>query len=193
MAEHPMLPLSPPPMGIVVAGLSQARRHKRRFDAVITLEDPGCRSANQLRFNRQPAPAHLILAFEDVDDDTLGVRVATREQVAEALTFAQEHAAGSLLVHCFHGVGRSAGIALAIMADRLGAGSEAEALEHLLAIRPIATPNLVVVKHADDILERRGGLISAVSAWEASAPGLKEKREARLHLVKSSPQLYSWL
>jgi len=183
----------PSPGDVVVASLSQARKHKRRFDAVLTLEDPGCRSANQLRFTRHPSPPHLVLAFEDVDDDSLGVRVASRDQVVEALEFARRHALGSLLVHCFHGVGRSAAIALAIIADRLGPGADSAALNQLLMIRPSATPNLVVVKLADDILERQGGLIAAVAAWEMIAPGLKERREARLQMVKSSPQLYSWL
>lgn len=177
---------------IVVASLSQARKHKRSFDAVITLEDPSCRPANRLRFTRRPAPPHLVLAFEDVDDDTLGVRVATRDQVADALTFGRSHTAGSLLVHCFHGVGRSAAVALAIMADRLGPGEERAALDRLIEIRPESTPNLVVVKLADDVLGRRGRLIAAVSAWEAEAPGLAEKRTARLQLVQSNPQLYSW-
>ncbi|CAN5379081.1 hypothetical protein BH10PSE3_BH10PSE3_07500 [soil metagenome] len=185
--------LGPAAGDIVVGSLSQARKHKRRFDAVITLEDPGCRSANKLRFNRHPSPAHLVLAFEDVDDDTLGVRVATQDQVAEALAFARAHSKGSLLVHCFHGVGRSAAIALAVMSDRLGPGNERAAIDRLLTIRPIATPNLVVVKLADNVLQRQGELVAAVAAWEAAAPGLKEKREARLRLVRTNPELYSWL
>jgi len=185
--------LLPAPSDIIVGSLSQARKHKRRFDAVITLEDPACRPANRLRFTRRPSPAHLVLAFEDVDDDTLGVRVATHEQVAETIAFGRAHNAGSLLVHCFHGVGRSAAVALAIMADRLGPGAERKALEQLLAVRPQSTPNIVVVKLADDILARNGQLIATVAAWEAETPGLKEKRAMRLQMVKSSPELYTWL
>ena len=77
-----------------------------------TIEDSGRRPADGLRFWRSPAPAHLVLAFEDVDDDGLGIQVATREQVAQALAFAHDHRAGALLIHCLHGVGRSAAIAL---------------------------------------------------------------------------------
>lgn len=193
MVRPQTAPLDPAPGDVVVASLSQARKHKRRFDAVITLEDPACPPANRLRFTRRPAPAHLVLAFEDVDDDTLGVRVATCDQVADALGFARTHVSGSLLIHCFHGVGRSAAIALAVIADRLGPAAELASLERLLAIRPEATPNLVVVKHADQILGRDGALIATVAAWEANEPGLSEKREARLRLLRSSPQSYSWL
>lgn len=179
------------PGDVVVANLARARRIKRRFDAVITLEDPTCRTSNQLRFHKLPSPAHLILAFEDVDDDNVGIRVATRAEVASALNFARMNSSGSLLIHCYHGVGRSAAIALGILADRAGAGDEAAALKQLLALRPEATPNLVVVKLADDILQRNGSLIAALAEWEAEAPSLREKREARRAFLRSHPHLYS--
>ena len=182
----------PTPGDLVIASLSQAKRHKRRFDAVITLEDPGCRPAHRLRFARRPAPPHLVLAFEDVDDDTLGIRVATLQQVEEALKFARRHADGSLLVHCFHGVGRSTAIALSVLADRLGAGAESQAMDRLLLLRPTATPNLVVVKLADQALGRGGRLIAALAAWEQTAPGMAEVREARLKFLKNNPRSYTW-
>jgi predicted protein tyrosine phosphatase len=178
---------------VVVASLSQARKHKRRFEAVITLEDPACRPSLKLRFYRKPAPAHLVLAFEDVDDDTIGVRVATRALVEQALAFAREHVASPLLIHCFHGVGRSAAMALAIIADRMGPGNEQLALERLLAIRPEATPNLVVVNLADGLLARRGRLVSTVAAWEATTISVQHARKARLENVRANPQAYSWL
>ncbi len=181
------------PGTVMVLGLSQARKRKRQFDAVITLEDPACRPASRLRFHRHPSPAHLVLAFEDVDDDSLGIRVATPEQVAEALEFATRYTEAALLVHCFHGVGRSAAIALAIIADRLGAGQEPAAISKLLTIQPDATPNLVVVGHADQILGRQGGLIAAVERWEVNSPGLNEKREARRTFALANPGLYARL
>lgn len=176
---------------VMVASLSQAQRLKRRFDAVISLEDPDCRPSPRLRFNQRPAPAHLVLAFEDVDDDALGVRVATRDQVEQAILFARTHSHGSLLVHCLRGLGRSTAIALGIISDRFGPFAEANALQSLLELRPGAIPNLVVVKLADEVLGRQGRLIDAVALWEAATPGLQEAREARMHSVRSSPQLYS--
>lgn len=177
--------------GIAVASLGQAKKHKRRFDAVITVEDPACRTTAQLRFFTQPRPAHLVLQFEDVDDDGLGIRVATLDQVAEAIEFAEARKRESLLVHCFHGVGRSAGIALAILASRCGAGQEEQALGDLLKIRPEATPNLVVVKLADQILDRRGALQAVVAQWEARTPHVQMARRARRDFVRRYPQLYA--
>jgi predicted protein tyrosine phosphatase len=145
----------------------------------------------RLRFSPDLGQKHLVLQFEDVDSDSLGIRVATIEEVSEAINFARSFSERSLLVHCFHGVGRSAGIALAILADRLGPGEEAGALDNLLTIRPEITPNLVVVELADHLLGRSGRLIEAVAAWEKSAPGLKEARAARLKLVQTRPELYT--
>lgn len=122
-----------------------------------------------------------MLAFEDVDDDSLGVQVASPEQVDQALAFAQANVGGSLLIHCRHGVGRSAAMALAVIADRLGADREDAALKSLLAIRPQATPNLVVVKLAD-----------AVQAWEAASPHMIEARAMRRAFLTANPHLYSW-
>jgi predicted protein tyrosine phosphatase len=183
---------APGPGVIAVGSLRQAWRHKRAFDAVITLEDPACRSADQLRFHRAPKPPHLVLPFEDVDDDSLGVQVATVGQVARAIDFARAHRRGSLLIHCRHGVGRSAAIALAVIADRNGAGQEAAALEALLAIRPEATPNLVVIKLADEALGRDGRLIAAVGAWEAASSHMAQARAMRRAFLAANPQLYTW-
>lgn len=185
--------MTPYPGQIGVGSLSQARKHKRAFDAVITLEDPGARPALRLRFNRRPAPPQLVLAFEDVDDNTLGLAVANEDHVSKALEFARRNQAASLLVHCFHGVGRSAAIALAILADRSAPGQEEEAVQQLLAIRPQATPNLVVVAHADRLLRRDGRLIEALAAWEATTPHMGPAREARRKLATERPELYARL
>jgi predicted protein tyrosine phosphatase len=186
-----MTTITPTPGDLTICGLSQAKRHKRAFGAVITLEDPAARPAERLRFTRRPAPAHLVLAFEDVDDDTLGIRVATEDQVAQSLAFAKKHSDSALLVHCFHGVGRSAAIALAILADRLGPGAEALALDRLLSLRPEATPNLVVISLADRLLGRAGALLKAVGEWEDRAPHMRDARLARRRLVQDRPELFA--
>ena len=171
MPSTPTPVATPTPGGLAVASLTQARRHRHRYDAVITLEDPGLGPFDRLRLAASRSRPHLVLAFEDVDDDSLDLQVATSDQVARALTFANDHRAGSLLIHCLHGVGRSAAVALAILAQRYGHGSEARALENLLSMRPEATPNRVVVSLADVLLGRDGALIAAMDGRRCACSG----------------------
>lgn len=189
--------LTPPrPGSVAVGSLSQARRHKREYDAVITAEDPAAHRNKRLRFHRPGGPAHLVLRFEDVDWDDLGLWTAREGDVAEAVEFAREHAGGSLLVHCYHGVGRSAGLAYAIIADRLGAGSEADALARLLAARPQACPNRMVVRAADAVLGRGGALTAALDDWEAGSASAGRRRAYRRSFIEKNLGLYArapWL
>lgn len=120
--------------------LAQAKRHKRKFDGVITIEEPSCRPNMRLRFAQDPGQSHLVLQFEDVDTASLGIRIATAEQVCKAIEFARQFVGRSLLMHCFHGVGRSTGIALSILADRIGARKEPNMLDQLLAVRSHSQP-----------------------------------------------------
>lgn len=64
-------------------------------------------------------------------------------------------------------------------------------MTRLLKIRPEATPNLVVVGHADALLSRRGDLEKAVAAWEARPPEVVRLREVRRSFVQRNPDLYA--
>lgn len=170
----------------VVSHFSWAKRHKRDFEAVISIEDPDAR--RRLRFHTHPRPAHLILTFVDLDrpapapyDAWPVFRLADREQVERAIAFGREHADSSLLVHCQAGIGRSGAIALAILADRLSGhvSREETALAMLRANRPIV-PNLHVTAIADDLLGCEGRLVAAVAACDAAHPeNGKRRRENR--------------
>lgn len=162
---------------ICVAGYSKACRLKRRgFAGVITIEDPHARAARQLRFHSDPHPAQLVLQFEDLDAEREGIRTPLTSDVAQALDFART-VGGPLLIHCFAGVSRSTAIALSIIASRHPAGAERQALEALLAIAPQAVPNLLVIRHADDLLRRQGTLFETVRAWDESIPANKTRRQ----------------
>lgn len=181
----------PRPGGVSVAGLSQAGKHKRRYDAVITLEDPRARPGDRLRFTKSPKPPHLVLAFEDVDSERHGYATMTAAQMERVVAFGRDNAEGSILVHCHHGVGRSAACALAILADRAGPGNEASAVAELFAIRPQATPNLIAVGHADAVLGRNGALAGALADHEARDASMAAKREARDELAVKRPELFT--
>ena len=83
---------------LAVGGFAQANRQKRRWDAVLTCEDP--RERQRLRLEDRP---QRVLAFEDCDDESLGYAVATSDQLQAGLAFLRENREGSLLVHCMHG------------------------------------------------------------------------------------------
>ena len=184
--------LTPPtPGGISIGSLAQASRHKRRYDALITLEDPRARPGDRLRFTMAPRPPHLILAFEDADSEEFGYATMLPEQMDRILSFGREHADGSILIHCFHGVGRSAACGLAILSDRMGPGMEAEAISTLFAIRPTATPNLIAIAHADAALDRKGSLIAALQAHEDATPGFAALRARRHRYALENPSQYT--
>lgn len=150
-------------MSIAIMSLAQARRHKRKFDAVLTIEDPGIR--NGLRFHRGAAPDQLILKFDDIDAPRDPWRAASAEDVQAGLDFGRKHGDGKLMVHCFAGIGRSTAMAMAIFADRLGDPEEARLA--MLEAQPEACPNLIVLAHADNLLGFDGALLSTVVTWDA--------------------------
>ena len=61
---------------------------------------------------------------------------------------------------------RSPAIALAILADWLGDGHEAEAVKELLRIARLCTPNKFIIEIADEVLRRQGALITAANSIE---------------------------
>lgn len=175
---------------ITVSNLSRARRIKRRgFDAVLTLEDPVCSIRNQLRFHVKPAPDHLVMHFEDIDDDEYDYAIAMEDDVKVIIEFGRKHVQHNLLIHCFHGIGRSGGAALAILTDRLG--NAQSALEALLAIRPEAVPNLRVARLADTVLKTDGAMVAALDAWAARTPSVAEFRRQKRAFFEANRDLYS--
>lgn len=166
---------------LVVSGLTWARRHKREFDGVVTIEDPDIgrrRWPASVRFYRKPAPAHLILRFYDLDyrlPDPYHqpwMRMAETQDVIDALEFAKQHE--SLLIHCRAGVARSTGITLAILTERMQ--DPQAALDTLLEMRPDAIPNRHVVMLADEVLGCGGDLIETFDRWDRTQQANSTRR-----------------
>jgi len=124
-----------------------------QYSGVITIEEPD--TDDPFRADVLP---QLILQFHDIDMTMLGYVEPEPEHVQQALIFARE-TDGRLLVHCRAGVSRSTAIALAIAAERLGAGNERHAFEWLRYAYPQAKPNELIVFLADQLLELNHQLI----------------------------------
>lgn len=153
-------------MDLVICSFADACESAHGFDAVISIESPGAAVGNgQLqRFRKPGEPAHLVLCFHDIEDAGQATP-PQRGHVAEGLAFARAHAERRLLIHCFAGVSRSTALAYAILVDRARARDDERAvLERLLALRPQACPNRLMVRHADELLGRAGRMLAAVEA-----------------------------
>lgn len=133
-----------------------------QFSHLITIANPG---------NDNQAPKwfdgmHLSLWFGDVISDQDAKQCRTKavcsDDIRQAINFfrgARQVGSTRLLVACDYGASRSPAIAYILLADLYGPGREAEAFNTLLAIRPEAVPNSMVVKLGDILLDRKGALL----------------------------------
>lgn len=161
----------------MVMSLGDARMGYVHFDGVITVEDSGMEGG--LRVPSSGRTKQTVLRFDDVDFDDRLSSPARPEHVAAAISFARNFVGRRLLIHCNAGLCRSPALALAVIADRMGPGREAEAVEALAAIRPGAAPNLLVLEIADRLLGRAGDL---ANAWTERERG--NGRVARTRLLR---------
>ena len=137
---------------------------------LLSIANPGAQIERPTWFSGK----HLCLFFGDVVSETdarqCGTTAAELEHVAKALEFSRQawrSTAGKLIVHCEYGASRSPGMAYVLMADRLGCGHETEALNIVLALRPNALPNKLVVEVGDRFLNRGGELVKPLRAFYA--------------------------
>jgi predicted protein tyrosine phosphatase len=178
-----------------------AKRRKRDFAAVISLENPDQRHG--LRFHRSPHPDHLVIRCADLDTPAptpygtsiIGLFAPKPCDVWNAIEFARRHQRARLLVHCNVGVARSTAIALAVLADRFGPGREREAMAEVVRLRDCAVPNLMIVGFADALLRREGALLRTVSQRDSEIAFCRARRianrEAYLSFYRVPRELWS--
>lgn len=158
---------------IDVVSLAEAQSSHQQHDAVITIEDPDCGFGLRVK-NGMP---QLVLAFNDIDRLDRHWVAPSVEHVTQAIDFARQHKDGKLLIHCAAGVSRSPAIALAIIADRLGAGGETDAVEYLFSTYASIQPNERVVACADRVLQRDRSLLGAFRRKAAEVAKSKNKEK----------------
>ena len=97
-------------------------------------------------------------------DTVAGELSPTKEDVQRIIELAEtlRSSSGRILVHCAAGISRSSAAALIMHAVWLGTGRERDALERVLAQRPIARPNRRMVELADELLGRDGELVEVL-------------------------------
>ena len=135
------------------------------YDGVITIENSTIEDTVEGPFRMKNShPPQRVLVFDDIISPMDDYLLPEEWHVRSALRFAGQWAQPSLLIHCHAGMSRSPAIALAVLADRLGAGREEEAVQELMKVAPLCTPNMLVVQLSDRVLEREGRLIDAVGS-----------------------------
>lgn len=118
-----------------------------------------------LTLGRLQPKCHLQMTFHDIAEPLDGFTAPRREDVETILDFVSTwQPPASLLIHCWAGISRSTAAAFSAMCALNPGHDEAEIAWTLRRISPTASPNRLMVRHADDLLGRRGRMIAAVEA-----------------------------
>ena len=111
------------------------------------------------------AENHLLLDMDDIVDHVDGYVAPAEEHVGELLRFVRKwDRAEPLVVHCYAGISRSTAGAFVTICALNPRRDEAAIARALRDASPTATPNLRIVRIADQMLGRSGRMISAVEA-----------------------------
>jgi predicted protein tyrosine phosphatase len=118
-------------------------------------------------FEDYPPHRRLALRFHDIIDPMPGRNAPTRDDVVRLLAFGHELSEAEaihLLVHCHAGVSRSTAATALILAQAHPERPAREVLDAVSRLRPRAWPNLRLLEFGDELLGRRGEIVTAASA-----------------------------
>jgi predicted protein tyrosine phosphatase len=107
---------------------------------------------------------HLRIGCHDITKPENGKISPTRDQISRMIAFAEYHrksGAQRLLVHCMAGVSRSPAAAY-IIAVSVRREGPVRAAAQLFEAAPFASPNMLMVKHADELGGWRGSMVTAI-------------------------------
>jgi predicted protein tyrosine phosphatase len=128
------------------------------FD-LLTLLSPGHPETDWRGLN---CHRHVRLAFHDIVEPLPDLVAPDHDLMQAVLDFGRASAPQhSLLIHCWAGISRSSAAAFAIACDR-NPGFEREIAAELRRRAPSVTPNRLMVRLADDLLQGNGRLIDAI-------------------------------
>jgi predicted protein tyrosine phosphatase len=106
---------------------------------------------------------HLQLALDDVNDPKAADFPPAREHIDRLIEFSRTwDTKAPLLIHCWAGISRSMASAFTVLCDRLGQENEIAIAIAMRRRAPHANPNALLVRHADEALNRAGRMLSAL-------------------------------
>lgn len=127
---------------------------------VISLLSVG---AEPLRIERLEPEKHLHLAMHDIAEPRAGLVAPSQAHVASILEFADLwDRQMPLVIHCYAGISRSTAAAYIVAASLQPGRDEEELARNLRERAPSATPNPLIIAHADALLARKGRMIAAI-------------------------------
>lgn len=149
------------PYGITICGLSELPDHAEAgISHVVSILDPIWPDPEE--FARWGTHRRVLWRFDDVVEAGGGYAAPTRRHVEAILALGLELArepVAQLLIHCHAGVSRSTATAVILMAQH-NPGREPEIFAELTRVRPRSWPNALMLRLADELLERQGALIT---------------------------------
>lgn len=164
--------------------------------AVLSIEHPGAKpgvkgAAPRLIGTPHSAVPQKVLAFWDAEQKVH--QGPDLEQVSDGLSFVMEqltqHADGDVLIHCHAGKSRSVAMALGVLSLLKPHADEKELIDDLLAIRPIAAPNIIVVEMVDQLTGRNGKLLKAVEDHPVLSEQRRVTEQRRQNMLKENPEM----
>ena len=147
---------------IIVCPLSavQSLVQEHKVGHVVSLLAPGTEHPAIANLAR-----HLRLSFHDIIAEMEGlVTPATSDSERLIAFFEQWDKVHPMLIHCWAGISRSTAAAFTAMCMLKPRSDEEELAWQLRRLSPSASPNRLIVSHADALLGREGRMIAAVDA-----------------------------
>jgi predicted protein tyrosine phosphatase len=168
-SARPVTPVFPPMSTpkIYVCGVPELdTAFSNAFTHVISIWDPEWIDRGEVEHQlkkRLAGETRIHIAyFHDCSVEEPGRRLPAENDLREILTFAADlKPEAHVLIHCWAGISRSTAVAYAILCQFTGPGRESDCIEAILAVRPQAFPNSLIVDLADRILERNGAMRQA--------------------------------
>ena len=112
-----------------------------------------------------PADQHLRMVFNDISTPMKDLTPPGREHMQQIIGFIEDwDLTGHMLIHCWAGISRSTATAFITMCLLNPQEEEIDLAWELRHLAPSATPNRLMIEHADALMRREGRMVSAIKA-----------------------------
>lgn len=162
-------------MNLIISSLNEMGMFNGKISHLLSVVDPG--DGPSIPSLGVPPDRRLLIFCDDVESRAEALRrerlmpgsrcvAPTKAMVEKALNFTKALPDQAVLViHCGAGISRSPAIAFAVLCQAHPELPEDEVFQQVvLKLRPHASPNALIVKHADALLRREGRMCHAIKS-----------------------------